>query len=254
MRLSGRTVVLTGAAGGIGAACARRYATEGAVVVCVDRGEAVHRLTDELAGLPGRAVGVAADISTADGNAAAVRVAMEETGRLDVFHANAAVQVVAPFEETRLEDWDRMERVNLRGVFLGVRSALDPLKASGHGSIIFTSSVLGLVGDAGLGAYGAMKGGLVAMAKSLAASHGSAGIRCNTICPADIETEMVREYFDSLPDPAHARAEIERQYPVGRLGRPEDIAAAAAFLASDDAAFISGIDLVVDGGLLARIY
>jgi NAD(P)-dependent dehydrogenase (short-subunit alcohol dehydrogenase family) len=252
MRLHGKVIAITGAAGGIGAACVARYVQDGASVVCVDvvdPRDALPELTnaDSVAA-------VQADISTLEGNELVVRTAVERFGGLDVFHANAARQVLARTEDTSHADWDVMEATNLRGVFYGAKAAIPQLRRRGGGTLIFTASVLGLVGDADLPAYGAMKGGVRALARSLAAAHGPENIRVNTICPGDVETPMVEQYFSHQPDPEAARREITDRYPLRRFAQPADVAAAAAFLASDDAAYITGTDLIVDGGLLGQIY
>ncbi len=147
-----------------------------------------------------------------------------------------------------------MHATNLRSVYLGVRHALPHLREGGGGSVIMTASVLGIVGDPDLPAYGAMKGGLRALCRSLAAAHGPENIRVNTICPGDVETSMVREFFAYQPDPEAARRELTERYPLRRFATPRDVANVAVFLASDDANYLTGIDIVVDGGLLARIY
>jgi NAD(P)-dependent dehydrogenase (short-subunit alcohol dehydrogenase family) len=253
-RLHGRVVAITGAGGGIGAACAERYCRDGASVVCVDIADSVHDLAERLRG-QGRAVtGLTADISTEEGNALVVDTAREAYGGLDVFHANAAAQVMARAEQTTAADWELLEKTNLRGVFLGARAAIPALRERGGGSIIFTASILSIVGDADLAAYGAMKGGVRSLARSLTAAHGPENIRVNTICPGDVDTPMVQEYFDFQPDPEAAKRVVTDRYPLRRFARPEDVAGVAAFLASDDAAYLSGIDLVVDGGLLAQVY
>jgi len=254
MRLAGKVAVVTGAAGGIGTACARRFAAEGARVVCVDVAEAVEATAAELAAGGAEVAAVRADLSTRAGNDEAVRTAVERFGGLDVFHANAARQRIGRAEATGVEDWEAMEATNLRGVFFGAQAALPALRARGGGAILITASVLGIVGDADLPAYGAMKGGVRALARSLAAAHGPENIRVNTICPGDVDTPMVRDYFAFQPDPEAALRAVTDRYPLRRFAAPEDVAAAAAFLASDDAAYITGTDLIVDGGLLAQVY
>ena len=179
---------------------------------------------------------------------------MERFGHIDVFHANAAVQAMGRIEDTSVDAWDRMHAVNLRGVYLGARAVLPHLRARGGGSIIVTASLLGIVGDPDLPAYGATKGGLRAMCRALASAHGPENIRVNTICPGDVDAPLFQEFLDFQPDPAAARAEIEQRYPLRRIALPVDVANVAVFLASDEASYLSGIDVVVDGGLLARIY
>lgn len=255
MRLEGKVAAVTGAGRGIGEATARRFAEEGAAVVCVDVDAANATATAaaiEAAG--GDAAHVAADVSTDEGNRQMVETALERFGGLDVLHANAAVQFLGLLEQTPAEEWDRMHETNLRGVFLGIRHALPLLRERGGGSIVITASVLGIVGDPDLPAYGAMKGGLRSLCRAIATAHGPENIRCNTICPGDVDTEMNIEFFDHQPDPEAARRELTDRYPLRRFASPRDVANAALFLASDEASYLSGIDIVVDGGLLARIY
>jgi NAD(P)-dependent dehydrogenase (short-subunit alcohol dehydrogenase family) len=255
MTLAGKVAVVTGAAQGVGAACAERFTAQGAAVVCVDiKEDAVTELAERLRQAGHRAHALAADVSTADGNDEMVRCAVDMFGGLDVLHANAAIVEMGRVEDTQPEAWDRLHATNLRGVFLGVQAALPALRSRGGGSIVITASALGLVGDPDMPAYGAMKGGLRALCRSLAVAHGPENIRINTICPGDIETPLLKQFFDFQPDPGAARSEITAHYPLGRFASPQDVAAVAAFLASDDASYLSGIDIVVDGGLLARIY
>ncbi|MGI5490340.1 SDR family NAD(P)-dependent oxidoreductase [Microtetraspora malaysiensis] len=252
MRLAGKVAIVTGAAGGIGAATAARFAAEGASVACVDRrAEAVEALTRRIGA---NAFAIAADVASPGDNARMVEQTVRRFGGVDILHANAAVQVMGRIEDTGPEQWDRLHSVNLRGVYLGVQTVLPALRERGGGSIVITASLLGIVGDPDMPAYGAMKGGLRSMTRALAAAHGPEGIRVNTICPGDVETELLDDFFAFQPDPDAARARLAERYPLRRFASPEDVAAAALFLASDDAAYVTGTDLVVDGGLLARIY
>ena len=246
---------MTGAARGIGAACAARLARDGAAVVCVDvLSDQLGATVEAISAGGAQAIAVTADVATVEGNELAVETALLTFGGLDVFHANAAVQRMGRADATAVDDWDRMQEVNLRGAYLGARAAIPRLRERGGGSVIFTASILGLVGDPDMPAYGAMKGGLLALCRSLASAHGPENIRVNTVCPGDVETEMVTQFFDFQSDPIAARQAITDRYPLRRFARPADVAAAVAFLAGDDAAYITGIDLVVDGGLLARVY
>ena len=256
MRLADKVAVVTGAAGGIGSAVCRRFAEEGCAVICVDRSaDVLGRVVEEAQAAGSSAIAaVPADISTDEGNREAVATALERFGALDIFHANAAVQIMGGLESTSKADWLALYSTNLYGVASGFRHALPALRARGGGSLIATASLLGIVGDPDLPAYGAMKGGLRALARSMAAAHGVDGIRVNTICPGDVETPLLQDYFSFQPDPEAARAKIVEQYPLKRLARPEDVANVALFLASDESSYISGIDIVVDGGLLAKIY
>ena len=147
-----------------------------------------------------------------------------------------------------------MHAVNLRGVFHGAKQAIPALREQGGGAIVITASLLGIVGDPDLSVYGAMKGGLRSLCRSMAVAYGRDGIRVNTICPGDVETPLLKEFFDYQPDPATARKEITDRYPLRRFAEPRDVANVVVFLASPAGADITGTDIVVDGGLLARIY
>lgn len=253
-RLAGKVAVVTGAGRGIGETTARRFAEEGATVVCADiDGGTANGTADRIAAAGGNAVGVEADVSTEAGNRAMIDAAADRGG-LDILHANAAIQIMGSVEETTQNEWDALYATNLRGVHLGIREALPHLRRRGGGSIIITASLLGIVGDPDMAAYGAMKGGLRAMCRAIATAHGPENIRCNTICPGDVDTQMNIEFFEGQPDPEAARKEITDRYPLRRFATPADVANVAVFLASDEASYLSGIDIVVDGGLLARIY
>lgn len=254
-RLEAKAVVVTGAGRGIGQAIAVRCGDEGASVVCVDIDEAnVNRTAEAIARAHGTASAVVCDVSTESGNDEMVAHAVDRYGTVDALVANAAVQFLGTVEETPETEWVRMESTNLRGVFLGARRVIPVMRDNGGGSLIFVASVLGIVGDSDLPAYGAMKGGVRSMCRALATAHGPQNIRCNTICPGDVATLMNEEFFDHQPDPEAAKRAITDRYPLRRFATPRDVANVALFLASDEAAYLNGIDIVVDGGLLARIY
>jgi NAD(P)-dependent dehydrogenase (short-subunit alcohol dehydrogenase family) len=255
MRLRGQTLLVTGAARGIGESIVICAAREGARVTAVDRDLiGLRDLERKAQGEHIEIQIVAADISTAEGNARAVSSAEARFGPVNTFIANAAIiRFAEPLEVTE-EDWDAVHSVNLKGAHLGVQAALPSLRRSGGGSIILLASVLGLVGDPSLPAYGATKGGLRAMCRSIAVAYGAEGIRCNTICPGDVETEMMRSQIALEKDPRAARERMLSHYPLGRFASPADVANAAIFLASDQASYITGTDVFVDGGLLAKCY
>lgn len=255
MKLSEKVAIVTGAAQGIGLATATAMAEAGARVVLVDRNAtAVTAAADNLAtrGLVARPCVI--DITSPSANRQMVEKALEVFGRVDIFHANAGV---APFRDllTSSElDVANTVDVNLVGAIHGCAAVLPVMTSQKQGVILLTASIAAFVGDPSVPVYSATKGGLVALCKSLAVRHGPDGIRCNTICPGDVATTMLESYLAREPDPAAARRELESRYPLRRLAEPAEIAKLAVFLCSDDAAWITGADYVIDGGLTARCY
>lgn len=255
MTLGGQSLLVTGAARGVGEAIALSAARAGARVTAVDRD--AERLEGLL--LAAQRGGLAlqtinADVGTAEGNARAVAAAEAQFGPLNTFVANAAIIRFADPLATAEEDWDAIHSVNLKGVYLGIQAAIPSLRRSGGGSLILVASILGVVGDPLLSAYGATKGGLRALCRSIAVAYGAENIRCNTICPGDVETDMMRTQLALEAEPTVARNRLLAHYPLLRFATAQDIANAAAFLSSDQAAYITGTDLIVDGGLLAKCY
>ena len=195
-----------------------------------------------------------ADVSCEADVAALVDAAVETFGRLDVMVNNAAIQVEQELVETTEEELDRVLAVNLKGPFFGCKHAVRVMRESGGGSIVNVASILALVGDGILAAYCAAKGGVLGITRATAVQYGSAGIRCNAICPGDIDTPLVQAYFDTADDPVARRRQVSAEYPLGRIAEPREIARAVVFLASDDSSFMTGEAMVVDGGLLATCY
>jgi NAD(P)-dependent dehydrogenase (short-subunit alcohol dehydrogenase family) len=255
MQLVGKVAIVNGAARGVGAAIASEFANEGASVVAVDLMDEALRNTVARIRSNGRsAIAVVADVSSGEGNAAAVEAAKEQFGGVDCFVGNAAIQRFGKLGDTPPETWDQVQTVNLKGVYLGCRAAIPEMIRRGGGSLIFVASVLGIVGDGDLAAYGAAKGGLRAMCRSAAVAYGPQRIRCNTICPGDVRTEIFEDYIGRASDPAGELRRLLDLYPMRRIASPEDVARTAIFLASDDSEYITGTDLIVDGGLLAKVY
>ncbi len=255
MRLKDKVALITGAGSGIGRAAAIRFAQEGARVVVADwnpTGGAEAVATIQVQG--GQAVYVEADVSREEDVRRMVETAVNTYGALHILFNNAGIQVFGTVADTSEAAWHKVLDVNLKGVYLGCKYAIPQMIRQEGGSIINTSSVLGLVGDPDLPAYCATKGGILAMTRSMAQAHGRQGIRVNSICPGDVETPLVIEYFDHQPDPAEARRKVAAEYALGRIARPEEVANVALFLASDESSFVTGTYIVVDGGLTSKCY
>ncbi|HEX2763158.1 MAG TPA: SDR family oxidoreductase [Allosphingosinicella sp.] len=245
MRLAGKVAIITGAGSGIGRASAIRFVAEGARVVCADLSGA-----DVTASQIGAAaIGIEADAGREEDVADLVQAALQKWERLDVFFANAGVSGgLASIFEQSVEDWQAILRTNLIGPFLAIRHAAPAMKEGGGGSIVCTASVAGLRAGAGGPAYSASKAGVINLVAVAATQLAGANIRVNAICPGLIETGMTRAVFDR----ARERGKEDRighLNPLKRGGVPDEIASAALFLASDEASYVNGHALVVDGGL-----
>ena len=244
---AGKVAFVTGAANGIGRATALAFAREGASVVAADVSEQSNRETARLiqqAG--GRALAVRCDVSREEEVEAALNKAVEAFGRLDfAFNSAGVEQPMKPTADLTPEEWDRITGIDLRGVFLCMRHEIPLLLKQGGGAIVNTSSGAGVKGIAGQAAYCAAKFGIVGLAKAAALDYARSNIRINVVCPGIIETPMMDRFSGGTPE---GREQVIAQEPVGRMGKPEEIAAAVLWLCSDAAAFVVGHAMVIDGG------
>jgi NAD(P)-dependent dehydrogenase (short-subunit alcohol dehydrogenase family) len=251
--LAGKIALITGAASGIGEASARVFSEAGAAVVLVDvREDALRRTADMVRAAGGAVTAVTADLAQPDAAERAVHAAVTAYGRLDVLFNNAGVgtMVVGGTVETiALADWDLAQDVNVRAMYLMSRAAVPHMRAAGGGSIVNTASVSAFRAsrERPTHAYAASKGAVLALTRAMAVSYGRDRIRVNAICPGVIRTRLTADIVDR----AEREAAEGRGIPLGRIGEPDDVARCALFLASDDAAFITGAHIVVDGGALA---
>ena len=249
MRLQNKVALITGAAVGIGAEIAKRFAAEGAQVVIGDVNAAEAQTTSEsIRRSGGSARSVPLDVTREESWKEALDGIRTAEGRLDVLVNNAGITKRIPITEMSLEDFERIMAVNVRGVFLGIKHALPFMKQHGGGSIVNISSICGLVGHKLTNeTYTTSKGAVTLLTKSVAVRHARDNIRCNSIHPGTVDTPMVQALFT---DPEKKRERLE-EVPLGRLATAQDVANAALFLASDEAGFITGAALPVDGGLTA---
>lgn len=250
MKLNGKVAVVTGAGSGIGQATALLFAREGARVACVDINEATAKQTvEQIEKAGGQGLAVSADVSTAAGNQAMVERTVARWGRLDILYANAGVpQSPTPVEDLDEATFDRIMAVNVKAVFLGVKCAVPVMKKQGGGVILITASTAAIRPRKGVQAYGASKGAVITLAKCLALELASHKIRVVAIAPVATDTPMLPFFMGKTEMDEKARDAMVRTIPMGRFNTPEDIARAALFLASDDAAMITGSCVEVDGG------
>ncbi|MGH0030706.1 MAG: SDR family NAD(P)-dependent oxidoreductase [Myxococcota bacterium] len=247
-RFEDKVVLVTGAASGIGLAAARRFASEGASLVLGDVDEeGLAAAGKEIETGGGRVATLATDVADRAQVEALVATAPAAFGGLDVLFNNAGIGAFGKTPDLDPEVWLRTFEVDVHSVFYGCRAAIPLLRERGGGAVVNTASISGLGGDYGLSAYNAAKGAVVNYTRAAAIEHAGENIRINAVCPGPIETPLAR----SLIHHPKVRGEYEKAIPMGRPGRPEEVAAAAAFLASDDASYVTGAMIVVDGGLLA---
>ena len=249
-RLGGKVAIVSGGARGQGATEAKMFAREGAKVVLGDvldeEGKQVEAQINESGGT---ATYVHLDVTREDDWQFAVDTAIARYGKLDILVNNAGILISKSLEDTTVEDWDRIMGINAKGVFLGTKQAIPAMRRAGGGSIINISSTAGLVGSPnGSPSYTATKGAVRLLTKSTAIQYAKEGIRCNSVHPGPIATEMIRH---TLTDPTRLEQRMQR-LPLGRVGTPEDIAYGVLYLASDESSFVTGSELVIDGGTTAE--
>jgi len=248
MDLQNRVCVITGGGSGIGAAGVRAFAQAGARVVVADRnGDAAAAVAAETGGMA-----VTADVGDERSVDRLVAETLSRHGRIDVLWANAGIAGVrAPCAEQPTEAWSEVLRVNLTGVFFSFRAALRPMLEAGRGVLLATASVAGLQASAGSPAYHVAKAGVIMLVRHVARAYGGRGIRCNALCPGLTDTPILDPFGDALGGRDALFARTLKSIPTARVGQPNDIAQAALFLASDEASYVNGVALEVDGGMRA---
>jgi len=253
VRLKDKVALVTGAASGIGLATAALFGQEGAKVMCGDvDAEGAERVAQQITDGGGEAASLQADVSQAADVERMVRQTVERWGRLDVLVNNAGILFLMPLTQVPEEEWDRVMSINLKGVYLGCKYAIPQMVSQGKGTIVNTASIAGLRGFATFDTYGASKGGVVQLTKALAVEFARMNVRVNCVCPGVIDTAFVdNTVVEQGLDKAEFVATLGEGHPMGRIGRPEEVAAAILFLSSDEASFITGVALPVDGGVWA---
>ena len=249
MKLKDKVAIVTGSSKGVGEGIARVFYREGAKVVVICRSEeAGEKMAEELGGAEGKALYVKTDVTKSEDVEKMINKTIDAFGQLDILVNNAGYHISKNVEETSMEEWQFIQNTNLRSTFMCSKYAIPHLRAA-KGNIINISSMVGVVGQPNAGAYSATKGGQIAMTKGMAIDFAPDGIRVNVICPGWIQTPLVEDWFSQQKDPQAARKYIYGQHPLGRIGTIEECGTVAAFLASDEASFITGAVIAVDGGV-----
>lgn len=251
MDFDGKVVMVTGANRGIGFAIAELFLKQGARVVIADVSPPGPDVSALMATYPDKVRLVPMDVSSEHSVVSGVQSILKAWGRIDILVNNAGVEFYKPVTTTTEQEWDHLMGVNLKGVFLCSKAVIPHLTKPG-GVILNIASELGLVGEANVAAYCASKGGVVMLTKAMAIDHGPEGIRVNCLCPGPISTELMEGVFRASDDPDGMRHDFESRILLNRLGTPEEVAKAAIFLAGDESSFMTGTNLVLDGGWTAR--
>lgn len=249
-RLDGRTAVVTGGASGIGAATVRRFVAEGAEVCIADR--AVDDANDLAAALDGKAWAISCDVRSEDDVKAVGDAVAERWDHLDILVNNAGSELNKTYDETTVDEWQRVLDTDLRGPWLFCKHLVPRMVERKSGSVVNVSSLNGIVGFPLSTAYGSAKGGLVVFTKDIAIELAASGVRFNCVCPGVIETPMMERWTKLMPDQDEAKAMLRGVMPIGRMGTADEVAGAILFFASDDSSLCQGSILSVDGGFVAQ--
>lgn len=238
----GTRVIVTGAASGIGLELVYILLSEGASVAGIDRNPE---------GVPDGAIALGADLAIVGEVEDVMAEALSSLGGVDVLCNNAGIGSTHSVLTCPTDEWDTVFDINVRAVFLGIKAVVPSMLAQGHGVIVNTASAAGLIGLPDRAAYCASKGAVIALTKQIAVQYAKNGIRCNCVCPGTVDSPWVQRLMEEAPDPVARRAELIARQPMGRLGAPSEVARAIAFLAGPDSAFMTGSELVIDGGIVA---
>ncbi|MEL0230682.1 MAG: glucose 1-dehydrogenase [bacterium] len=251
-RLEGKTALVTGAASGIGLQTSIRLAEEGARVMMTDIN--LEKVRQQAEKIDANATFLKLDITEEEEWISVLDETVKRFDRLDILVNSAGMVLIADVEQITLEDWRKVHAVNLDGTFLGCKHGVRVMKEFGAGSIINLSSVSGMIGGFNLAAYNSSKGAVRMLTKSVAlhCARAGYGIRCNSIHPTFIETPMLESMIRDSPDPEKARQTLVRQVPLRRIGKPDDVANMIVYLASDESTFVTGTEMVIDGGVIAQ--
>jgi NAD(P)-dependent dehydrogenase (short-subunit alcohol dehydrogenase family) len=252
-RLAGKSVVITGAGSGIGRAAAQLFSKEGAKLVIVDRSESVHETAELVSDAGGTIEAITADAGSESDVKAYIEKALSKYGKLDAIWANAGISGgLVPLLEQTVEQWQEILRINLIGPFLAIKHSMPHMVKQGHGSIVLTASVAGLKSGASGHPYASSKAGVISLVQTTAYSLSGTGVRINAVCPGLIETGMTKPIFDNAKERG-TQGKIGQLNPLKRAGQPHELAAMGLFLASDEASYVNGQAIPVDGGLTASM-